>query len=232
MSAWPTPCATPPWIWPLSVTGLITVPDVVDDHVAHDRDGAGIGVDLDLADVAAVGPRGLLGRERSRLVETRARRRAAAAAGWNAARATSLSATARSVPTTPNLPSANTTSASAASSRRAAIFLPLVITLSAACPQRGAADDGRPRAHRAHAEGDPVRVAVDVEHVGRIEAEPLVENLLERGLVALALVLGAHAAPWRSRSARSGSRRTPAAAPRRLLDRVDDGQAAQLAATP
>jgi hypothetical protein len=24
--ACPTPCATPPWIWPLSVTGLMTVP--------------------------------------------------------------------------------------------------------------------------------------------------------------------------------------------------------------
>src|SRR2546423_14384546 len=26
ISAWPTPWATPPWIWPLSVSGLITVP--------------------------------------------------------------------------------------------------------------------------------------------------------------------------------------------------------------
>ena len=52
--------------------------------------------------------------------------------GWNAARATSSSATARSVPTTLNLPSANFTSPSAASSRRAAIFWPLATTLSAA----------------------------------------------------------------------------------------------------
>ena len=53
-------------------------------------------------------------------------------AGWNAARATSFSATARSVPDHANLPSANLTSASAASSRRAAIFWPLAMTLSAA----------------------------------------------------------------------------------------------------
>ena len=53
-------------------------------------------------------------------------------AGWNAARATSLSPSVRSVPTTPKLPSWNCTSASAHSNRCAAIFLPLASTLSAA----------------------------------------------------------------------------------------------------
>src|SRR5712691_8028125 len=53
-------------------------------------------------------------------------------AGWNAARATSLRPSVRSVPTTPNLPSSNFTSASAHSSRCAAIFLLLASTLSAA----------------------------------------------------------------------------------------------------
>src|SRR5439155_9364926 len=44
-------------------------PHVVDDYVAHDRDGAGVRIDLHLAHVAAVGPRGLRGREGPGLVE-------------------------------------------------------------------------------------------------------------------------------------------------------------------
>ena len=89
-------------------------------------------------------------------------------------------------------------------------------------PQRGAADDRRSRSHRPHAEGDPVRVTVDVEDVLGVEAEPLVEDLLERGLVPLALVLRAH------EDGRAAARREPdlgelRLGAGRLLDRVDDG---------
>ena len=59
-------------------------------------------------------------------------------------------------------------------------------------PQRRAGDHRRARAVRADAERDPVGVAVDVLHLVRIDAEPLVEHLLEHGLVPLALVLAAH----------------------------------------
>ena len=59
-------------------------------------------------------------------------------------------------------------------------------------PQRRTADHGRARAVGADAERDPVGVAVDVLHLVRVDAEPLVEHLLEHGFVALALVLAAH----------------------------------------
>src|SRR5258707_6071093 len=49
--------------------------------------------------------------------------------------------------------------------------------------ERAAADHGRARAHGAHAEGDAVGVAVDELHLRGVEAEPLVQDLLERGLV-------------------------------------------------
>ena len=59
-------------------------------------------------------------------------------------------------------------------------------------PQRSAADHRRARAGRAHAEGDPVRVAVDVLDFARLDAEALVQDLLKGGLVALALIFRAH----------------------------------------
>jgi hypothetical protein len=96
---------------------------VVHDHVAVEGHRARVGIDLGLANVAAIGPRGLLGREGARLVEA-GLETGGQLRGWNAARATSLMATALSVPVTVNLPSAKTMSASAASRRRAAIFGP------------------------------------------------------------------------------------------------------------
>ena len=47
------PWAMPPCIWPSTIIGLITLPDVVDGEVALELDLAGIGVDLDHGDVRA-----------------------------------------------------------------------------------------------------------------------------------------------------------------------------------
>src|SRR5215467_1422265 len=47
------PCTIPPWTWPSSRSGLMV--EIVDDSVALDCHDAGIGIDLDLDDVAAVG---------------------------------------------------------------------------------------------------------------------------------------------------------------------------------
>ncbi len=46
-SAPPTPCATPPWIWPSTIIGLISRAAVVDDGVLEDRDLRGLGIGLD-----------------------------------------------------------------------------------------------------------------------------------------------------------------------------------------
>ena len=98
-------------------------------------------------------------------------------------------------------------------------------------PQRGAADDGRARAHGAHAEADALGVAVDVAHVGRVEPEALVQDLLERRLVPLALVLRSHQERGAAarREADLGELRLRAG---RLLDRVHDGQPAEHAPFP
>ena len=45
----------PPWTWPCSSSGLRAAPKVVDDAVVHDLQHAGVGIDLELADMAAVG---------------------------------------------------------------------------------------------------------------------------------------------------------------------------------
>ena len=91
-------------------------------------------------------------------------------------------------------------------------------------PQRRPADDGRPGSHRPRAEGDPVRVTVDVADRVGVEAEPLVEHLLECGLVALPLALRAH------QDGRAAARVEPdlrelGLGRRRPLDGVDHGQA-------
>ena len=50
------PCATPPCTWPRTISGFTRLADVVDHDVAQrPAIDAGLGVDLDLGDVAAVG---------------------------------------------------------------------------------------------------------------------------------------------------------------------------------
>jgi len=43
-----------PWVWPSTISGLMQRPTVVDRNVMRDRKLAGVAVDLDLADGAAI----------------------------------------------------------------------------------------------------------------------------------------------------------------------------------
>ena len=90
----------PPWICPFTSMRVDHAPDVVDHRVAHHAHRAGLRVDLDLADVAAVGERDRGRRERGRLAEARlqpGRELARLVGGAGDARP---SATPRSVPAT------------------------------------------------------------------------------------------------------------------------------------
>ena len=82
-------------------------------------------------------------------------------------------------------------SASAASSRCAAIFLPLAMTLSSALTIAVPADGERARPVGAHAERHAARVAVDDVHVVERNAELGRDDLRERGLVALPVAVRA-----------------------------------------
>ncbi len=193
-------------------------------------DHAGLGIDLDLADVAAVGKGG-----RVRAHRWRSRYRPGSMpfgrrAGWNAAIATCFSVTLRSVPATLNFASANSMSATAASSMCAASFLPFSMTLSAASDQR--------RCRRVTIDRDPFEPMPNATRSvspsmnctsARIDAELLVQDLLERGLVPLAVRLGSHqqhrAAAGVEADLGIFRHRTG-----RLLDRVGQADAAQLAA--
>ena len=56
-NACPSPCATPPWIWPSTIIGLMAVANVVGDAPIVERANlAGIAVDLDLASLRAIAP--------------------------------------------------------------------------------------------------------------------------------------------------------------------------------
>src|ERR1700738_3533301 len=98
----------------------------------------------------------------------------------------------RSVPTTVNLPSANSRSGSGGCEQVRREPLALVDDFTGREAQRRTADDHRARAVRAHAEGHPIGVAVDVLDVVRVEAEPLAEDLLECRLMPLTMRLGPH----------------------------------------
>ena len=96
----------PPWVWPCRISGLTARPTVVDVRVAHDLDHAGLGIDLDLADRAAVGK----GARRGMVSSLIAVERAAQVIGQvvrarSAAAATSNRPSERSVPFTLKRPS-------------------------------------------------------------------------------------------------------------------------------
>ena len=98
-------------------------------------------------------------------------------------------------------------------------------------PEGGAADHRGAGAHGAHAESDAVGIAVDVPDLGGIDAESLVQDLLEGGLVALALILGAHEhgrAPARGEA----YLRELGLGAGGLLDGVDHGPSAEAPALP
>jgi hypothetical protein len=109
--------------------------------------------------------------------------------GLNAAITTCFRVTDLSVPATLKTPSANSMSCSPASSRWPANFLPLSITLPAASynaePPSTVEREPLVPMPKATRSG----VAVDILHIGGIHTQPLVQDLLEHGLVALPLVL-------------------------------------------
>ena len=49
------PCTIPPGTWLFEQERVDGAPEIVDDGIALDYDAAGIGIDLDLGDLAAVG---------------------------------------------------------------------------------------------------------------------------------------------------------------------------------
>ena len=57
------PCATPPWIWPSTISRVDQVAAVVHDDVALDGDHRRLGVDLDDHGVHAVGGAAAVGAE-------------------------------------------------------------------------------------------------------------------------------------------------------------------------
>ena len=55
ISAWPMPCTTPPWSLALDHHRIDDGAEIVDRGIFHHLDDAGLRIDLDLGDVAAVG---------------------------------------------------------------------------------------------------------------------------------------------------------------------------------
>ncbi len=77
--------------------------DIVDDDVADDLERTGIGVDLDLADMAAVGVGVVVGGKGAGLEQPAFEARRQASRRWNEALATSVIDSRRSVPATAKL---------------------------------------------------------------------------------------------------------------------------------
>ena len=148
-------------------------------------------------------------------------------AGLNASCATSLMVVVWLVLVLEKMPSSNLMSATSTFMLCAAIALALAMTFSPACERR-ARHGGRARAAGAFAEEHLVGVALDVFDVVRMHAELVGHHLLERGLVALALVDAAGeicTVPPRSKRISAPSR----LARRGALDGVRHAEAAQLA---
>ena len=109
-----------------------------------------------------------------------------------AARATASIPTVRSVPAIAKTPSAKAISASAASSRCAAICLPLAISLSAACASAAPPTGKRARPAGAAAKADRIGVALQHPDLVERQAELFGGELGVGGLVPLARGLRAH----------------------------------------
>jgi hypothetical protein len=161
--------------------------DIVDDGVVENLNGAGVAVDLELADMATIGERICRGFEGSGLVE------AAFKIGRQPARLERRAGDFLKADDAVS-PAHGKPAIGEIEIRRRHFeqmggnLLALGDDLVGRHPQRRAADNRRARAGRAHAEGDAVRVAVDVLNFAGLDAEPLVEDLLEGRLVTLALV--------------------------------------------
>src|SRR3984893_8106320 len=202
--------------------------DVVDDDVADDLQRAGIGVDLNLTDMAAIGIGIVVRGEGAGLVE-------AAFEAWRQAADVAR-----------RLSDVGDADAPVGAGDREIAIGEFYVggggfeqmrgnafafgdDLVGRHPQGRAANHRRARAIGADAKSDAVGIAVDVLHGRRIEPELFVQHLLEGGFVALALVLAAHqqgrVAAWVKADLGEFL-----AGSRRLLDRVGDADATQLSA--
>ena len=136
--------------------------DIVDDVVAQELDLAGLGVDLEFADMHAVReillPGGVGGARR----RGRAPCRRAGSSGPTPRRRCRRNGTVRSVPAIEKTPSAKSMSASAASSRCAAIAFAFSTIRSVAISTAEPPKRRRARAAGALADRDLVGVALDV----------------------------------------------------------------------
>ena len=146
--------------------------------------------------------------------------------GSHASAAIRRNGTVRSVPAIEKTPSAKSRSASAASSRCAAIAFRLLDDPVGRHQHRRAAQRRRARAAGALAERDLVGIALDVGHLVRMNAEPVAHQLLVDRLVP-------HALRDRAGQQRRGAAAVEAdlgrleAARRGALDRVRKAEAAQ-----
>ena len=163
---------------------------IVDADVAHDLDVAGVGIDLDLADMAAVGKVGARRRKRADRFE------ADAELGRPAHRRVGL---AREFDQPDRLVGADHCELAVGeldvAGRRfqhmAGHSLRLLDQHVGGIPQRRAADGHAARAVGAASEADRVGVALDHAHGVEIDAEPFRHHLGVDGLVALAVAVGA-----------------------------------------
>ena len=132
--------------------------------------------------------------------------------------ATSLMVMVRLVFGDENTPSAKFTSAASTLSACAAMALAFSTTLSVAIVKGGARHGGRARAAGAFAVEHLVGVALHVAHLVRVEPEPVADQLLEHGFVALAGGIEPEnkvAVPPRSK--RTSAPSVPAAAARSMV---------------
>ena len=164
--------------------------DVVDHAVAHDLDDAGFRLDLDLADVAAIGE----------IVDTEIKYR-----GGDEARLHPFRQLGRNGRGLGDLVDGDGLVGLRAREDAVGELGVVERNLQQVRGERvgldqdlfgrqqegRAADRGRARAAGAFAEKNLVGIALQICHLARIEAETVADDLLERGLVALALVDGA-----------------------------------------
>ena len=203
--------------------------DVVDHGIALEPDLAGLGIDLDLADVATVGIGVLLSQEGGVLVEPALE--ALGPLGGVERRHRHLLQRHRLVGAGDLEDAIGELDVLLAGLEQVpGDHLALRDHLARRLEQGRAAQHRRTGAVGAHAEGHTVGVAVDELHVGGVDSETLVQDLLEHRLVTLALVLGAHQKGRRAARVEADLRILRLRGTGGLLDRIDDAEPAQLAA--
>ena len=153
-SAWPMPWATPPCTWPSTIIGLMTRPTSSTAVKATTCVTAGLGVDLDLADVAAAGIGEVLGVVEGGLLQAGLEARSGSCAGRRRrGRSRPASSSGRCRPRG-RLPSVELDVGLARLQQVGGDLAALGDDLVGRLDHRGAADGQRARAVGAHAEGD------------------------------------------------------------------------------